>query len=248
MHSIRIIERNTSEDRSVEEIAEKEPPLGWVGLFRTARPELQLVSNILKGLGPFYPRKKDLFKAFDLCPLAEVKVVILGQDPYHASYNGLPQANGLCFSTNRGCPIQPSLANIYKELKLEYPEFEPPSHGDLSSWAYQGVLLLNTCLTVRPHQAKSHGEIWNGFIARVFAAISEVNSECVYLLWGKPAYEKAAELGERTIKLIASHPSPFSAHRKTKDAPAFIGCGHFRQANEFLIKQGKEPINWIDLK
>lgn len=247
MLSIQLVGRIADEFKTVEQIAEEEPPLGWVEMFRAARSELRLVSNILNQLGPFFPLKKDLFKAFDLCPLVDIKVIILGQDPYHSVENGCPQANGLCFSTNRGCPIQPSLANIYKELQLEYPGFQPPHHGDLSNWASQGVLLLNTCLTVKPHQANSHKEIWNGFITRVFAAISEVNSECIYLLWGRNAQNMATQLGERNIKLTASHPSPFSANKATRDAPAFIGCGHFRTVNEFLVKQGKTPIDWISL-
>ena len=106
---------------------------------------------------------------------------------------------------------------------------------------------LNTCLTVKPHEAKSHKQIWNGFITRVFSAISEINSECIYLLWGKPAYEMSTQLGERSIKLVSSHPSPFSANRESKDTPAFIGCGHFRQTNIFLEKQGRTPIDWIHL-
>ena len=244
MFSIQLIERINSDSKTIEEI---DPPLGWIEVFHSAKSELRLVGTILKRLGDFFPSKQNLFRAFDLCPLSEVKVVIFGQDPYHSTHDGYPQANGMCFSTNRGCPIQPSLANIYKELQQEYPEFIPPSHGDLSNWANQGVLLLNTCLTVAPHQPKSHGGIWNGFITRVLTAIGEINSECIYLLWGKPAQEMASQLGERSIKLIATHPSPFSAHQTTRYASAFIGCGHFRQTNEFLIKQGKTPIDWIHL-
>lgn len=247
MFSIQLVERKVDESKTIEQIASEDPSPGWIEVFRKAKPELQLVSSILNQLGTFFPCKTNIFKAFDLCPLSDVKVVILGQDPYHATYNGYPQANGMCFSTNRGCPIQPSLVNIYKELQREYSEFKPPHHGDLTNWANQGVLLLNTCLTVKPHQAKSHGQIWNGFIARVFSAIGEINSECIYLLWGKPAQDAASQLGERSIKLTASHPSPLSANRGNRDSPAFIGCGHFRQVNEFLAKQGKSQIDWIHL-
>lgn len=247
MLSIQLIGRKTDQNKSVAQMAEEEPPPGWIEIFRQAKSELQLVSTHLNNLGLFFPHKKDMFRAFDLCPLVDVKVVIIGQDPYPSVYNGYPQANGLCFSTNRDCPLQDSLINIYKELKHEYSGFVPPNHGDLSNWANQGVLLLNKCLTVKPHEKTSHKQIWNGFLTRVLSAISKVNSECIYLLWGKPAQDVATQLGERTIKLMASHPSPLSANRATKDAPAFIGCDHFRKVNEYLVKQGKEPINWTQL-
>lgn len=219
-------------------------PSGWIDVFNNARPELELLNQILTQLGEYFPSPADLFKAFELCPLENVRVVILGQDPYHSTHDGFPQANGLAFSTNHGCPIQPSLSNIYKELKKEYPDFKIPTHGDLSAWAIQGVLLLNTCLTVKPHQAKSHKEIWNGFIAKILDSIGHVNPVCIYLLWGAQAQNKQYLIGERSITLNASHPSPFSAYKASRDSPAFMGCGHFRKVNEFLEKQGKPPINW----
>ena len=230
---------------TLETIVSHHPPPGWTEVFKNASAEIKLVSSILEPLGKFYPLKCNVFKAFDLCPLNNVKVVILGQDPYHATDHGRPQANGMSFSTDRGHPIQPSLRNIYAELSQEYPkEFIIPDHGDLTSWASQGVLLLNTCLTVAPHQAGSHKEIWNGFLARVLDAISEANPECIFLLLGSKAIKFAQSLGQRSIKLYASHPSPFSAHKCSKDAPAFMGCGHFKQTNEFLIKQNQTPIDW----
>lgn len=219
-------------------------PAGWVECFKGAHPELELLDRILRQLGEYFPYADDLFTAFELCPLENVKVVILGQDPYHATHEGVPQANGMAFATNKGCPTQPSVQNIFKELKKEYPQYKIPNHGDLSSWASQGVLLLNTCLTVKPHVPKSHKEIWNGFIAKIMEAIGHQNPECIYLLWGSQAQNKSYLIGERSITLMASHPSPFSAYRGTKDAPAFIGCGHFKMVNEFLIKQGKTPIDW----
>ena len=189
----------------------------------------------------------NVFKAFDLCPLNKVCVVILGQDPYHSVENGTPQATGLAFSTNKGCAKQPSVSNIHKELKLEYPNFVPPHHGDLTNWATQGVLLVNSCLTVKPHAAKSHKDIWNGFMTRVFTAVNETNPECVYLLWGGVAIGKSSDLGERSIKLVATHPSSYSATTASREAPAFIGCGHFRTTNEYLVSQGRSPIDWINL-
>lgn len=245
MLSIQLIERAESQDKTVEQIATECPPPAWIVTFNNAKAEIKLVSGILNQIEPWFPLKKNLFRAFDLCPLVDVKVVILGQDPYHSVDNGRPQANGLAFSTDKCHPIQPSLKNIYTELSREYPsEFIPPNHGDLSKWAGQGVLLLNTCLTVTPHQAGSHKEIWNGFVTRVIDSINETNPECIFMLWGKKAIDFSQRLGQRTIKLYASHPSPFSAHKASKDAPAFIGCNHFRMANEYLVAKGKTPIDW----
>lgn len=244
MFSIQLVGRLVNENDSVAKICEESPPPGWVEVFIKAKGEIELVSKILSQIGLFFPYKKDLFRAFDLCPLNEVKVVIIGQDPYHSTHAGNPQANGMSFSTNKGCPIQPSLLNIYKELEREYSDFKIPDHGDLSRWAEQGVLMLNACLTVAPHQAGSHKGIWNGFITRVLDAISEANPECIFLLWGAPAQKLAVKLNQRSIKLYASHPSPLSAYKDTKDAPAFMGCGHFKITNDFLIKQGKTPIDW----
>ena len=124
------------------------------------------------------------------------------------------------------------------------PVFRRPHHGDLGSWARQGVLLLNSCLTVKPHEAGSHKQIWNGVVTRIFETLNEVNPECIFLLLGRKAQDFATRLGSRTIRLTASHPSPFSAQKSSRDAPAFIGCGHFKAANEILVKQGKTPIDW----
>lgn len=252
MLSLQLIERDDCQDKTIYEIADKYPPPGWIRLFEEAKPELRLVSNILAKLGRYFPLNRDVFRAFDLTPLPEVKVVILGQDPYHSVENGMPQANGLAFSTRRGCPVQPSLKNIYQELEREYPVDEPthkkfvaPNHGDLTKWADQGVLLLNTCLTVAPHLPGSHKEIWNGFVTKVIEAISAYNPRCVYMLWGKKAIDFADyRLGQGAIKLYASHPSPHSANKPSRDAPAFIGCGHFRLANTHLVQLGHTPIDW----
>lgn len=222
-------------------------PSGWEEVFQGASAELARINNILEQSGPFYPKREDIFRAFYLCPLDQVKVVILGQDPYHTTCNGHPVANGLAFSTTPDCPVPPSLANIYRELQFEYPDFVPPRSGDLSSWAKQGVLLLNTSLTVKPGQPKSHEHLWDGFMRYVFDAITEVHPECIYLLWGKYAQDLSPLLGPLSIKLRASHPSPFSANRATANAPAFLGSGIFREANQYLIQQDKEPIDWIGI-
>src|SRR5699024_7733607 len=122
--------------------------------------------------------------------------------------------------------------------------FKSPTHGDLSKWARQGVLLLNTCLTVAPHQPGSHQEIWNGMLRRVLTAADRVNPQCIYLLWGRRAQDIADMLSQQSIKLMASHPSPMGAYRASKDIPAFIGCGHFRKVNEYLESRGSQPIDW----
>ena len=182
-----------------------------------------------------YPPGPELFKAFDLTPLSEVKVVILGQDPYHEP----GQAEGLCFSVKPGIEQPPSLQNIYKELHNELGCYIPQS-GSLVPWAKQGVLLLNTLLTVRAHQAFSHKGIgWEQFTDAAIKAVNEVDRPVVFLLWGRPAGEKAALLNNpKHLVLRCAHPSPLSASR------GFFGCGHFVRANEFLAANGIEPINW----
>ncbi len=251
---LQVVERST-EYPTVGELAEKDPPPEWVHVFRFGNPEIQHASRIAHRLGDFFPRKENVFKAFDLCEFPP-KVVIIGQDPYHSVENGIEQACGLAFATRRGSSLQPSVRNIYTELQREYPDYKIPNHGDLSEWASQGVLLLNTCLTVMPHQPKSHmtknagsyggdgTNIWSGFIDKVLTAIGNANPSCIYLLWGADAQKMAQNLSQRSIKLEASHPSPFSAYRATKDAVAFMGCDHFKTVNEYLLQQGKTPINW----
>ncbi|MDO4488981.1 MAG: uracil-DNA glycosylase [Eubacteriales bacterium] len=182
-----------------------------------------------------YPPSDELFKAFELTPLERVKVVILGQDPYHEP----GQAEGLCFSVKKGVEIPPSLKNIYKELEMEYG-FKAPDHGSLVGWAEQGVLLLNTLLTVRAHAAFSHKGIgWEQFTDACIEAVNKVDRPIVFMLWGKPAGEKAAMLNNnKHLVLRCPHPSPLSASR------GFFGCGHFKKCNEFLIANGEEPIDW----
>ncbi|GAA0552117.1 uracil-DNA glycosylase [Rheinheimera aquimaris] len=183
-----------------------------------------------------YPPQSDVFNAFKLTELDNLKVVLLGQDPYH----GPNQAHGLAFSVRHGVRVPPSLQNMYKELALEYPEFVIPAHGCLEDWAKQGVLLLNTVLTVVATQANSHRHLgWEQFTDKVIAQISTHCQGIVFLLWGSHAQKKGRFIDrQRHYVLEAPHPSPLSAHR------GFLGCGHFKQANELLVKQGKTPINW----
>lgn len=182
-----------------------------------------------------FPKASDMFNAFELTPYGKVKAVILGQDPYHND----GQAHGLCFSVQPGTEIPPSLKNIYKELHDDLG-CSIPNNGCLTSWADQGVLLLNTVLTVRAHQAFSHRGIgWEQFTDAVIADLNKADRPIVFMLWGRPAQEKARMLDNpRHLILTAAHPSPLSASR------GFFGCRHFSKCNEFLAKNGVEPIDW----
>lgn len=182
-----------------------------------------------------YPKTSDWFHALEATPLDEVKVVILGQDPYHQA----GQAHGLCFSVQAGVKVPPSLVNIYKELQTDLG-IKPVNHGYLESWAKQGVLLLNAVLTVEDSHANAHqGQGWEIFTDKI---ISVVNAQCehvVFMLWGSYAQKKAVMIDEaRHLVLKAPHPSPLSAYR------GFFGCRHFSLANSYLVAQGRETIDW----
>lgn len=183
-----------------------------------------------------YPPADDIFNAMHLTPLSKVKVVILGQDPYH----NVNQAHGLSFSVPPSQKeIPPSLQNIYKELQDDIG-CVIPNNGYLKKWADQGVLMLNTVLTVRAHQANSHqGKGWEQFTDAILSAVNKQDRPVVYLLWGRPAQSKASMLdNEKHLILKAPHPSPLSAYR------GFFGCKHFSRANEFLVNNGMNPIDW----
>lgn len=182
-----------------------------------------------------FPPGKEIFNAFDHCPLDSVKVVILGQDPYH----GPGQAHGLSFSVRPGVPFPPSLLNILKEIKSDIGIDMPPN-GDLTRWANQGVFLLNATLTVRANQAGSHqNQGWETFTDEVIKTISEHRNNVVFMLWGAYAQRKAdlIDSGKHLI-LKAPHPSPLSAHR------GFLGCRHFSQANQYLAEKNLQPVKW----
>ncbi|PNW71093.1 hypothetical protein CHLRE_17g746347v5 [Chlamydomonas reinhardtii] len=184
-----------------------------------------------------FPPQPDIFAAFNACPFDQVRVVILGQDPYH----GEGQAMGLSFSVPRSCrPLPPSLLNIYKEAQADLGWADRPQHGDLTSWSVQGVLLLNTCLTVRQGEANSHAKRgWEPFSDAAIRALSQRRRGLVFLLWGKPAQTKAALVDRSKHHVLeAAHPSPLSASR------GFFGCRHFSAANKLLAAQGLEPIEW----
>lgn len=183
-----------------------------------------------------YPPAKDVFNAFKSTEFGDVKVVILGQDPYH----GPNQAHGLCFSVLPGVKTPPSLVNMYKELAQDIEGFEVPAHGYLQSWAEQGVLLLNTVLTVEQGKAHSHAKSgWETFTDRVIEAVNQHQSGVVFLLWGAHAQKKGRFIDRNKHFVLAGpHPSPLSAHR------GFFGCRHFSQANQILTQQGLTPIEW----
>ncbi len=183
-----------------------------------------------------FPDMHDIFNALKYTPLKNVKVVIIGQDPYH----GFGQAHGLCFSVKRGVEVPPSLKNIYKEMQDDLGIIQPKSHGELTTWAQNGVLLLNAVLTVREGQANSHkGMGWEIFTDRVISLVNEHADPCVFLLWGANARAKQALItNKKHLVLSCAHPSPLSAYN------GFFGCKHFSKANEFLIKNNREPISW----
>ena len=182
-----------------------------------------------------YPPMEDIFNALRHTTYSDVRAVILGQDPYH----GPGQAHGMCFSVKKGTPPPPSLQNIFKEMKSDLG-IDPPAHGELTSWADNGVLLLNTVLTVREGQANSHrGMGWEQFTDRIIQLLNQREKPMVFLLWGGNARSKARLItNPNQLVLQCAHPSPLSAYN------GFFGCRHFSKANEFLTSHGMEPINW----
>tara|TARA_R110001583_G_scaffold173287_1_gene327252 strand:+ start:95733 stop:96437 length:705 start_codon:yes stop_codon:yes gene_type:complete len=182
-----------------------------------------------------YPQTSDWFHALEVTPLNEVKVVILGQDPYHQA----GQAHGLCFSVQAGVKVPPSLVNIYKELQTDLG-IAPANHGCLESWAKQGVLLLNAVLTVEDSHANAHqGKGWEQFTDKIINIVNEQCEHVVFMLWGSYAQKKGAMINEtRHLVLRAPHPSPLSAYR------GFLGCRHFSQANSYLVAHGQQAIDW----
>ncbi len=182
-----------------------------------------------------FPEKKEIFQAFSLTPYEKVSVVILGQDPYH----GYGQAEGLAFSVKKGVKIPPSLRNIYKELESDLG-IKTPEHGSLISWAEEGVLLLNTVLTVREGEANSHAQLgWKTFTDEVIKKLGEREEPVVFILWGNQAKEKEKFIGSQHKVITSVHPSPLSARR------GFFGSKPFSKTNTFLKEMGKEPISWI---
>ena len=197
----------------------------------------QFLKNEKDSKQVFYPPGPLIFNAFNLTDINEVKVVIIGQDPYH----GDDQAHGLSFSVRQGIKAPPSLVNIYKELHHDLGIKNDKNLGDLSSWATQGVLLLNASLTVRANQPNSHAGIgWQKFTDKVIELLNDKCEHLVFMLWGNFAKEKGVHIDSRKhLVLKAAHPSPFSVEK------GFFGCKHFSKANEYLMSHGKLPIDWM---
>lgn len=212
-----------------------EPILGPL-LDQPYMAELSFFVQQARNQGRVFPPRELVFNAFKLTGFDSLKVVILGQDPYHND----GQAHGLAFSVPDGIALPPSLKNIFKELETDIPGFKTPRSGDLSHWAKQGVLLLNATLTVNAHQAGSHQKRgWEHFTDQVIEAISDQKDAVVFLLWGSYAQKKASLIdGSKHLILSTVHPSPLSVYR------GFFGCRHFSQANYFLQKHGEKPIDW----
>jgi uracil-DNA glycosylase len=202
------------------------------------KPYFELLTNFVRNAyrtTQCFPPAGQIFRAFDLCPFNRVRVVIIGQDPYH----DFKQAHGLCFSVQDGVRVPPSLENIYKELNRDLGKPIPTS-GNLTHWAEQGVLLLNATLTVEAHRAGSHqGKGWEELTDAAIQALNNQRENVVFMLWGSYAQRKGQFIDRRRhLVLTAVHPSPLSAYR------GFIGCGHFSQANAYLQQHGQTPINW----
>ena len=197
---------------------------------------VELLQNERQSKSLIYPPGSLIFNAFNITDFNKVKVVILGQDPYH----GPGEAHGLSFSVPKGIKLPPSLKNIYKEIQSDLGVKMPNNFGDLTSWAEQGVLLMNAALTVRADQPNSHNGIgWQIFTDRIIELLSLKKKHLVFILWGNFAKQKANLIDQtKHLVLISPHPSPFSANK------GFLGCRHFSQTNEYLMKNGIDPINW----
>jgi uracil-DNA glycosylase len=246
MLKLNIVSNKIDESWTIEKICDTYPPATWDKVFLLAKDELKTISAIVENQeimhGRIYPLKKDIFNAFNLTPLNTVKVVIIGQDPYHQIINSngnlIPRATGLSFSVRKEDVIPSSLKNIFTELTNTVRGFNIPEHGDLTEWTQQGILLLNSSLTVNPSDPGSHGEIWLCFIKHILKEIARVNPQCIYVLWGREAQKIKPLIGNKSIILEAAHPSGLSARR------GFFGCDHFNLINEHLINLEKQTITW----
>lgn len=233
-----------TEEWSIRRVATERYPIGWEAPFLSLGSTFDHIEQIIqeKAPGRIVPLKKDLFRAFHLCPLSRVKVVIIGQDPYYTiNEHGLPDATGLAFSTWKDSRTRDSVQNIFIEVKTSYPSFKIPNHSDLSKWAEQGVLLLNSSLTTIAGEDKAHPFIWMSLITAVIDQIKENAPHTVVLMWGKEAQKLIPRLGKLRY-LVAAHPSNRSVHG------GFFGCGHFLETNRLLVQTNKSPIDWTLLE
>lgn len=232
-------------DWSLLDIATKYPPFGWEPLFQQSLLELELKDKELQ-VWDYYPEKKNIFRVFEECPFDKVRVVILGQDPYHNanSKTGEPLADGFAFSSQRGNPIPPSLQAIFKEIRNTIGDVNEFTHPDLTKWVKQGVFLLNTALTVEKGKPNSHSDAWSAFTRRTIKYINDNKKKCIYILLGAQA-QKFATGSQRAISqskrvLMAGHPSPINRTRYN----TFFNKGLFAKVNEILREDGEVPIDW----
>jgi uracil-DNA glycosylase len=236
LFDVKTLDQTTAHNVSNNVDTNNKTPSSRLSLRSGLQSALNHVANERAAGKVVFPPQVDVFNAFKLTKPENLKVVILGQDPYH----GLNQSHGLCFSVLQGNKTPPSLRNIYKELATDIPYFSPPSHGNLSHWAEQGVLLLNTLLTVEQAQANSHKNIgWEYFTDGVISTINDEFENVIFLLWGAPAQKKSTLIDQNRHTIFTSvHPSPLSAYR------GFFGCQHFSMTNKLLKSLGKEQIDW----
>ena len=236
---------------SIIELAFKPVPEGWEDIFEACKNELFQISQNIPDISRCYPKSEDIFKAFNLTDARNVKVIIIGQDPYPSANKARdgPVANGLSFSVNRGEDVPPSLGNIYRELAREYPgEFTIPKHGDLSDWAKQGVLLLNSSLTFDPTLDASSQhfkrKLWLPFVIKVLKMLKQKNPKVVFITWGNSAHEvfSMCKFGKANL-LASAHPSS-RAYGKTSKLGSFEGNGHFVECNKMLAENGHMTIDW----
>lgn len=236
------IEEDVTEDSTIYEAFYNKYYPGWSEVFQQYKGEMKNVSDIIskaqQRTGRIYPMKKDIFRALEMTPLDKVKVVIWGQDPYPTLLsNGKPRAQGYSFGVDKSDEVPKSLINIYKELKNEYPEFNIPRHGDLSGWAKQGVLFMNTSLCYSPSDPKAYLNLWFRFTNIIIEILNEKVPNCIHVMWGNRCEKLIDNISSREI-YTAPHPSPLSAYR------GFFGCNHFIKINITLMRQGKEEIDW----
>ena len=234
------------ENKLIKDYINNNVPESWENVFTNSKDELEQISDIIENIviekgDIVLPSVSNIFNAFYLTPLDKVRVVLIGQDPYHSISNitKTPIAMGLSFSVNDGENIPPSLQNIFKEIKNNMgEEFKIPNTGNLTKWANQGILLLNSCLTVEKGSPGAHCNkyiLWLPFIQNVLKEINIVNPKCIFLLWGKDSQKLKKYIGEQSIILEAAHPSPFSVNK------GFYGCKHFSKINKILKEN---PIDW----
>jgi len=230
------------DDWSLQKTIEKYAPIGWEQHFFSAMNEIIFLDKLIETENNIFPKKKHVFRAFYLCPLHQVKVVIIGPEPFEKpDSTGTPLANGLCFSTNeKATKLHPSTVAIYRELKKSFPKFKTPKHGDFESWARQGVLFLNKALTLRSGAKKSHYNEWNGFFHRTLLYLRDSLPNVIFVLWGSEARSVREHIEGRHI-LEAPNPASYTGNN------TFANCDHFIKINTILQTLGNQPIDWCDI-